>query len=137
MSFRGSVVHSVGINSFYPTDEQTPRLFSSTVVQRLMSAPLPVTLLINTLYQIGERGINLSGGQKQRISLARAVYANKVSQNSNVSYLFKTDTGVTVFTVCLLLGESQYLIIHVSSYTCLSTHQPTDLHAFIPTYLPT
>jgi hypothetical protein len=29
--------------------------------------------------QVGERGINLSGGQKQRISLARAVYADKVS----------------------------------------------------------
>ena len=29
--------------------------------------------------QIGERGINLSGGQKQRLSLARAVYAEKVS----------------------------------------------------------
>ena len=39
------------------------------------------------LIQIGERGINLSGGQKQRVSLARAVYAEKVSVLESVKLL--------------------------------------------------
>lgn len=72
--------------------------------------------MIDSSFQIGERGTNLSGGQKQRVSLARAIYSNRdIYILDDPFSALDAKIGKHIFQICikrLLKTKTILLVTH-------------------------
>ncbi|KAJ7209547.1 mitochondrial half-size ABC transporter [Mycena pura] len=101
--FNTSIAYNIGYGKFNASSEEIEEAATSAQMhERITHFPD-----VNSMLQVGERGVRLSGGEKQRVAIARYIY-----RNSSGALDTSTEKDIQKALLNLMQGRSSLSIAH-------------------------